>query len=59
MGRYYKGDIEGKLMFGVRASNDADFFGVSGKPDNYIYHFTEKDLDAVTRGVGGVSQSAR
>lgn len=46
-------------MFGVRASNDADFFGVSGKPDNYIYHFTEKDLDAVTRGVGGVSQSAR
>ena len=29
MGRYYTGDIEGKFMFGVQSSNDADFFGVA------------------------------
>jgi hypothetical protein len=28
MGRYYHGDIEGKFMFGVQSSDDADFFGV-------------------------------
>ena len=28
MGRYYFGDIEGKLWFGIQNSDDADFFGV-------------------------------
>ena len=28
MGRYYHGTIEGKFMFGVQTSTDADFFDV-------------------------------
>ncbi len=31
MGRYYNGDIEGKFMFAVQSSDDADFFGVQGQ----------------------------
>jgi hypothetical protein len=34
MGRYYTGDIEGKLWFGVQSSDDADFFGVESE---YVY----------------------
>jgi len=30
MGRYYYGDIEGKLWFGVQSSDDAETFGVEG-----------------------------
>ena len=30
MGRYYRGDIEGKFLFGIQESNDADFFGTKG-----------------------------
>ena len=30
MGRYYSGDIEGKMWFAVQSSNDWDFFGVEG-----------------------------
>jgi hypothetical protein len=31
MGRFYTGDIEGKFLFGVQSSNDAEFFGVVPK----------------------------
>ena len=36
MGRYYRGDIEGKFWFAIQASNDADFFGCEGEPPNYL-----------------------
>ena len=31
MGRYYYGDIEGKMVFGIQSSDDADHFGCIGK----------------------------
>jgi hypothetical protein len=52
MGRYYNGDIDGKFWFGVQASDDADFFGVSGYEPNYLeYNFEEDDLPAVEEGL--------
>jgi len=39
MGRYYNGDIEGKFMFAVQSSDDADFFGQSGTPQFIDYCF--------------------
>ena len=45
MGRYYNGDIEGKFLFAVQSSNDADFFGQRGKPINFLMKIT----DTITR----------
>ena len=42
MGRYYNGDIEGKFMFAVQSSNDADFFGVQGQ-EAYLHYYFDKD----------------
>ena len=42
MGRYYHGTIEGKFMFGIQSSTDADFFGVEGiVPETVNYYFDE------------------
>ena len=43
MGRYYRGDIEGKFLFGVQESNDADFFGTRISED-IIYHLERISL---------------
>ena len=43
MGRYYSGDIEGKMWFAVQESNDADNFGVIGEPSNDLYYYFNKD----------------
>jgi len=43
MGRYYHGDIEGKFMFGIQSSNDADFFGVEGFATYLNYGFDLAD----------------
>ena len=51
MGRYYNGDIEGKFLFGIQKSNDADFFGSKGKPEDIIYHFGEIQLDEINTGI--------
>lgn len=52
MGRYYKGDIEGKFWFAVQSSDDADFFGVTGTEPNYLeYYFEESDLENVEEGI--------
>lgn len=52
MGRYYSGDINGKFMFAVQSSSDADFFGVEGVEPNYLeYNFDESDLDSVNAGI--------
>ena len=51
MGRYYHGDIEGKFMFAVQSSDDADFFGVVGQPpDTHLeYCFTDEDLPKIKK----------
>jgi hypothetical protein len=51
MGRYYNGDIEGKFWFGVQASDDADFFGVTGSPSYIEYYFDLEDSDKVKSGI--------
>lgn len=51
MGRYYNGDIEGKFWFGVQASNDADFFGVTGSQSYLEYMFDKEDLPGVQKGI--------
>ena len=51
MGRYYHGDIEGKFMFGVQSSDDADFFGVKGYTTYLNYNFDECDKPKVKMGL--------
>lgn len=52
MGRYYKGDIEGKFWFGVQSSDDASFFGGCESEPNYInYSFSRDDMPSVLDGI--------
>ena len=51
MGRYYTGDIEGKFMFGVQSSSDADFFGVEGEARFLNYSYSEEELPKVEEGI--------
>ena len=65
MGRIYHGDIEGKFLFGVQSSDDADFFGVEGEyvysqdeepdtteqPTELSYSFSKEDLEEVEDGI--------
>ena len=51
MGRYYHGDIEGKFMFGVQSSSDADFFGVEGQASYLNYYYSKEDLPKVEEGI--------
>ena len=51
MGRYYTGDIEGKFMFGVQSSSDADFFGVEGEATHLNYYYSEEELPKVEEGI--------
>lgn len=52
MGRYYRGDIEGKFWFGVQSSDDADFFGgQSAEPSELDYSFDETELPTVEVGI--------
>ena len=44
MGRYYRGDINGKFWFAIQDSDDADFFGSKGEPPNTLeYYFDEEE----------------
>lgn len=45
MGRYYSGDIEGKLWFGVQSTDDAEFFG-GESCEAYWSEDDEDDLNA-------------
>ena len=48
MGRYYNGDIQGKFMFAVQASDAADRFGSMGyTPDVIHYSFSEEHLPQI------------
>ena len=50
MGRHYWGDIEGKFMFAIQPSDDADCFGVTGyQPDHLEYWFD--DVEPVNEGI--------
>ena len=53
MGRYYNGDIEGKFMVAVQSSDDADFFGVKGKPPEEFleYYFDKDNLAEIKEGI--------
>jgi len=51
MGRYYTGDIEGKFMFGVQSSDDADFFGAEGHATYLSYYYSKEDLSKVEVGI--------
>ncbi len=47
MGRYYRGDIEGKFMFAVQSSDAADRFGSIGNVNNISYYFDEEHLETI------------
>ena len=52
MGRYYNGDIEGKFMFSVQSSIDADFFGSEGYTSYLNYHFDKDDhMTSIDKGI--------
>jgi len=52
MGRYYHGDIEGKFMFAVQSSDDADYFGSTGyRPDELHYNFSTNDIPQIKEGI--------
>ena len=52
MGRYYNGDINGKLWFAIQSSDDADFFGCVGeRPESLKYSYHEEDLKRVEEGI--------
>jgi hypothetical protein len=43
MGRYYYGDIEGKFVFAIQSSWDADNFGVKGIYEKEEYEYSSDD----------------
>jgi hypothetical protein len=52
MGRYYRGDIEGKFWFAVQSSDDASFFGGEEIEPNYLeYCFDETHLESIKDGL--------
>jgi len=51
MGRYYSGDIEGKFMFAVQSSDDANFFGVEGHSNYLSYYFNKDNLNDIKKGI--------
>ena len=58
MGRYYSGDIEGKMWFAVQESNDADNFGVIGEPSNDLYyHFNEDNIRGINKELAKCRES--
>jgi hypothetical protein len=58
VGRYYSGDIEGKMWFAVQESNDADNFGVIGEPSNDLYyHFNEDNIRGINKELAKCRES--
>lgn len=52
MGRYYTGDIDGKFMFAIQSSDDADFFGDEGQASHLNYHFDKDDhMTTIDKGI--------
>jgi hypothetical protein len=58
MGRYYRGDIEGKFWFGLQASDCASRFGGEANEPQYIeYKFDEDDLDGIKKEIAKIQES--
>ena len=58
MGRYYRGDIEGKFWFGLQASDCASRFGGEANEPQYIeYRFDEDDLDGIKLEIANIENS--
>ena len=52
MCRYYTGDFDGKFMFAVQSSDDADFFGDEGQASHLNYHFDKDDhMTTIDKGI--------
>ena len=51
MGRYYKGDIDGKFWFAVQSSDDADFFGSEGYNQYLNYYFDKDHMTSIDKGI--------
>ena len=52
MGRYYSGDIEGKMWFAVQDSNDWDYFGKEGNyPERLENYYEKEDLPEIKKGI--------
>ena len=49
MGRYYRGDIEGKFWVAVQSSDDGEYFGMRDS-QNYIEYYSD-DLELAEEGV--------
>ena len=58
MGRYYRGDIEGKFWFGLQTSDCAMRFGGEANEPQYIeYKFDEDDLDGIKKEIAKIQES--
>jgi len=58
MGRYYRGDIEGKFWFGMQASDCASRFGGTiNEPQIIEYNFNEDDLDSIEKEIANIKES--
>lgn len=58
MGRYYRGDINGKFWFAVQSSNAADRFGVCGEIPHYLeYYFDNESINDVNKGIENIEKS--
>lgn len=52
MGRYYRGDIEGKFWFGIQNSDDAKYFGGNmTEPSTAEFDFSDSDLHDISSGI--------
>ena len=52
MGRYYSGDIDGKMWFAIQNSNDWDYFGKEGNyPERLEYYYEKEDLPEIKEGI--------
>lgn len=52
MGRYYRGDIQGKFWFAIQSSDDAEFFGGERyEPEFISYSFSDEDLGTIKNGL--------
>lgn len=58
MGRYYRGDINGKFWFAVQSSDCASRFGGEASEPQYIqYYFDEDHLDGVMQEINNIQES--
>ena len=58
MGRYYYGDIEGKVWFGVQSSAaPSRFGGTEIEPSTINYYFDNEDIEGVEKEIEKIQKS--